>query len=613
MCGFAGFCQPDRNFEENKEEAFGILNQMRRALWRRGPDDSGVWLSPHAGLAHARLSIIDPAGGRQPMIKETSHGPAVIAYNGELYNTAQLKKELKEKGWQFATASDTEVILSGYLEWGPDFVKRMNGIFALAIADCARKRLLLARDRAGVKPLFFARRETLFVFASEIKGLFAYPDINPALDHSGLQELFSIGPARIPGSGVFKGISEVLPGHMLLCEGGQIRDLCYWKLESRPHEDSLEETLEKTRFLVRDSIRRQMVSDVPICTFLSGGIDSSLVSAVCAEELKKQGQILHTFSFDFTGNDKNFQANAFQPSQDRPYAKIMAEHLGTCHHFLECSSQVLSDRLFDSVRAHDLPAMADVDASMLHFCSIVKESCKVALTGECADEIFGGYPWFHSSDAFRSPDFPWSKDIKPRQMLLKDEVIRSLDMENFSRQACLDSVARTPRLEGEAPLERRRREIFWLNLNWFMQTLLNRMDRASMYSGLEARVPFADHRIIEYLWNVPWEMKNYGNTPKGLLRHAADGLLPEKVLNRKKSPYPKTHDRVYEKILAGMMKNMMEDSSAPVMRYLDKNKIRTFLESPSDYGRPWYGQLMAGPQLMAYMLQVNFWMKEYHL
>ena len=611
MCGFAGFCQPDQDFEENREEAFAVLHRMGSALRRRGPDDSGVWLSPHTGLAHVRLSVIDLEGGHQPMVKTLQGKPVVIVYNGELYNTQELKSQLTEKGHRFETTSDTEVILTAYLEWGTGFAERLNGIFALAIADSRQDRLLLCRDRAGVKPLFFSRQEPLLVFASEIKGLFAHPAVRPVLDRQGLQEIFAVGPARIPGSGIFKGIHEVLPGHLLLYEKGQLKDLCYWRLESRPHEDSLAETLEKTRFLVEDSICRQMVSDVPICTFLSGGIDSSLVSAICARELKKKGLPLLTFSFDFTGNDRNFHASAFQPSQDRPYAEIMAAYLDSRHRFLECSSQELADRLFDSVRAHDLPAMADVDASMLHFCSIVRKDCKVALTGECADEIFGGYPWFHQEEAFRSPDFPWSMDIAPRQVLLKDEVIRDLDMENFARQTCQDSIARTPRLEGENPTERRRREISWLNLNWFMQTLLNRMDRASMYSGLEARVPFADHRIIEYLWNVPWEMKNYQNTPKGLLRQAAAGLLPEEIMNRKKSPYPKTHDRTYEKILSRMMEELAADPSAPVMEYLDKDKILAFLQTPSDYGRPWYGQLMAGPQLMAYVLQINFWMKTY--
>lgn len=616
MCGIAGFYQPDRNYHFEENRACGILTKMAGVLGHRGPDASGIWLTKQGGLAHSRLAVIDLIGGNQPMIKRIDGFPVSIAYNGELYNTDELRRELVSLGRIFETSSDTEVILTGYLEFGPDFVKKMNGIFSFAILDTKKRRLMLCRDRAGVKPLFYTIQGNELIFASEIKGIFAHPDITPVLDKKGLQEIFSIGPARIPGSGVFRDIHELLPGHFLLVGDGEVTaflDIGYWKLESHPHEDSLEETIEKTSFLIQDAIRRQMVSDVPICTFLSGGIDSSLVSALCSRELGKKGKPLHTFSFDFSGNDQFFQANDFQPSRDRPYVDKMVEFLGSSHHYLECTNLMQADRLYDSVLAHDLPAMADVDSSMLQFCSMVKETCKVALTGECADELFGGYPWFYKEDCFLCQTFPWSMDITARQVLLKDDLIRELDMENFARQACEDSLSKVPRLSGELPKEARRREISWLNIRWFMQTLLNRMDRTSMYSGLEARVPFADHRIIEYLWNVPWEMKTTGNLAKGLLRQAAKGLVPDEILFRKKSPYPKTYDTAYEELLKHRIREMMEDSTSPVMEYLDKQKVLAFLGSPSDYGKPWYGQLMAGPQMLAYILQVNFWMKHYHL
>lgn len=611
MCGIAGFYQPDKDYQQTRDSACSILSRMSRVLGHRGPDSSGIWLGREGGLAHARLAVIDLIGGGQPMLKRVGEDTVAIVYNGELYNSGELQRELVSLGQRFESTSDTEVVLNGYLEYGPEVVRRLNGIYAFSILDTQKRRIMLCRDRAGVKPLFYTFRGEEMVFASEPKGIFAHPGVVPRLDKRGIQEIFSIGPARIPGSGVFAGINEVLPGHYLIFDASGIRDIAYWTLESHPHEDSVEETIEKTSFLVQDAIRRQMVSDVPICTFLSGGIDSSLVSAVCAAELKKKGKQLHTFSFDFVGNDRFFQANAFQPSRDRPYVDKMVEFLGSCHHYLECSNLTQADRLYDSVLAHDLPAMADIDSSMLQFCSMVKETCKVALTGECADEIFGGYPWFHKKEFFEADTFPWSVDPGARQVLLKDEVLEELKMEEFIRQAYEDSIAEMPRLEGEDKTEARRREISWLNLRWFMQTLLNRMDRTSMYSGLEARVPFADHRIIEYVWNVPWEMKTVGGVAKSLLREAGRGLLPDEILFRKKSPYPKTYDRKYEELLAGRVREMMEDSQAPVMNYLDKKKVEAFLDAPSDYGRPWYGQLMAGPQMLAYILQVNFWMQRY--
>lgn len=611
MCGISGFYHPKKDYTQQTNRYEDILHSMNQALWHRGPDDSGTFLCQYAGLGHARLEIVDLLTGHQPMLKTVNDLTWAIVYNGELYNTMELRQDLVSLGYSFQTSSDTEVLLTAYQEFGPDFVKLLNGIFAFAILDTARHSLMLCRDRAGVKPLFYTTCEEEIIFASEIKGLFCHPCVAKQLDLNGLNEIFSIGPARTSGCGVFKHISEVLPGHYLLCTESGVRQECYWKLESHPHEDSYEDTIEKTSFLLEDSICRQMVSDVPICTFLSGGIDSSLVSSICARELKKKNRQLTTFSFDFAGNKENFQASAFQPSQDRPYVEIMVNYLHSNHHYLECSTQSQTECLNDSVLAHDLPAMADVDSSMLYFCSSVRPFCKVALTGECADEIFGGYPWFHRKDCFHAHTFPWTMDLKARQVLLSDEFLAELKMEDYVNNAYEASLAQVPRLPGEPEEEARRREISYLNLRWFMQTLLNRMDRTSMYSGLEARVPFADHRIIEYLWNVPWEMKAKDNVVKSLLRQSGIGRLPQEILFRKKSPYPKTYDQGYERLLAGKVREILEDSKSPVLRFLDRNKTGAFLERPSDYGKPWYGQLMAAPQMMAYVIQIDFWLRTY--
>ena len=613
MCGIAGFYNPHDHYLKEKEHYESVLQAMAERLRHRGPDDAGRWLSEHGGLSHARLAIIDLAGGHQPMVKSGSGQTFAIVYNGELYNTDELRQELMAAGYSFQTSSDTEVILAGYMEYGPDFVKRLNGIFAFAIMDTALNRLCLFRDRAGVKPLFYTVRGEELIFSSELKGILAYPGVKAQLDRRGLNEVFSVGPARTYGCGVLKDMEELLPGHYLICTPDGIRQQSYWKLVSRPHEDSYERTIEKTSFLVEDSVRRQMVSDVPICTFLSGGVDSSLVSAICAKELKKQGKRLTTFSFDFVDNDKFFRANSFQPSQDRPYVDQMVKFLDSDHHYLECGNLTQADRLFDSVLAHDLPAMGDIDSSMLQFCSMVKEHNKVALTGECADEIFGGYPWFHKKECFEAHTFPWTMDLAPRKALLADSFLEYLDMDRYVLDTYERSVAETPVLAEDSPEEARRREIAWLNLRWFMQTLLNRMDRTSMYSGLEARVPFADHRIMEYVWNVPWDMKTRDGLVKNLLRQSGKGLLPDEILFRKKSPYPKTYDTAYEKLLVDRVREMMDDSHAPVMDFLDRKKLARFLTSPSDYGKPWYGQLMAGPQMLAYLLQVNFWLKTYHI
>ena len=613
MCGISGFFHAKRDFTKERAKYQEILDSMNDRIRRRGPDDSGTFLSPHFGLAHVRLSIVDLVTGHQPMFKTVQGQTWGIVYNGELYNTDELRQELKSLGHTFETASDTEVILTSYLEYGPEFVTKLNGIFAIAIMDPVQDRLILYRDRAGIKPLFYTVAEETVVFSSELKGLLCFPGIKPRVGKNGLNEIFSIGPARTSGSGVFEDIYEVLPGHYLICAPDHCRQDCYWKLESHPHEDSWEETVEKMRYLVEDAVRLQMLSDVPICTFLSGGVDSSLVTAICSRELRRQGKTLDTYSFDFKDNHIHFRANAFQPSQYRPWVDMVKEHTKTNHCYLECRNEALYEELFEAVEARDLPCMADVESSMLYFCKEVAKHNKVTLTGECADEIFGGYPWFHKKECFEADIFPWSMDFAPRTMLLKDEVLQELPIEEYARAAYEKTIRETPVLPGENPEEKRRREIAYLNLKWFMQTLLDRMDRTSMYSGLEARVPFADHNIIEYLWNIPWHIKAKDGVVKHILREAGRGFLPEEILFRKKSPYPKTYDTKYEALLSSRLKEIINDSSSPVLQFLDKDKVNRFLKSPSDYGKPWYGQLMAAPQMIAYVIQINYWLKKYHV
>lgn len=613
MCGIAGFSNIDVDYTCSQNKYVSILESMSDTLYHRGPDEHGHYLSRHFGLAHARLSIIDLANGKQPMYRSVGGYTYAICYNGELYNTAELRNDLTEKGWEFKTTSDTEVILIGHIEYGTSFVEKLNGIFAYAFVNEKDQEISLYRDRSGIKPLFYTIFHNTLLFGSELKAIFAYPEYQPLVDKDGLNEIFSIGPARTSGCGIFKDVFEILPGHYLMYKEGVMKLHCYWKLVSEPHTDSYEETIEKTRFLVTDSISRQMVSDVPICTFLSGGIDSSLVSAVCANELKKQGKQLQTYSFDFVNNDKYFQSNPFQPSSDKPFATKMVEFLDSKHTYLECDNYTMADCLYESVDARDLPAMADVDSSMLHFCRQVKQYNKVTLTGECADEIFGGYPWFHKEECFHTNTFPWSMDINARKSFLSDSFLAELHMDDYIRATYEASIAETPRLSQDSKTEARRREISYLNLKWFMQTLLDRMDRTSMYSGLEARVPFADHRIIEYVWNVPWSIKYKDNMVKHLLRESARGLLPDEILFRKKSPYPKTYDPAYEQLLQQRFIDIIENPSSPILTFIDKKKVYQFLNSPSDYAKPWYGQLMAGPQMIAYMIQVNYWLEKYHI
>ena len=507
MCGIAGFCSFKADFLEEAERWRRVLVGMRTAIAHRGRDQTGEYLQHRVGLSHTRLSIRDLAGGVQPMLRRRGEAEYGIVYNGEIYNAEELKQDLLSRGYGFETTCDTEVILCGYMEYGMEVAQKLNGIFAFAIWDGNREALFLCRDRLGVKPLFYAVKGDALVFGSEPKALFAHPQIRPEADLDSFREIFGVGPARTPGCGVFRGLREVKPGCVLEYSRERVKESPYWVLEAKPHTDSYAQTVETVSWLLRDAVKRQLVSDVPVCSFLSGGIDSSVVTAIASRQLGQEGVTLNTFSFDFAHNDACFQSNAFQPTRDRPYVDQVLALYPLHHTYLECDEATLAGLLGDAVRMKDLPGMTDVDASLLYFCGLVKQHNKVALTGECADEIFGGYPWFYREDLLRVDGFPWSPDLSARTALLSDEAIHELHLEEYTRERYRDTLAQVPLLPEEKAETRRRREMSYLNLRWFMQTLLDRMDRTSMAWGLEARVPFADHRIVEYVYNVPWSMK----------------------------------------------------------------------------------------------------------
>ncbi len=613
MCGISGFCDFTQDFtrsEGSAREQTEYLVHMRQAIAYRGPDESGEYLRGGVGLSHARLSIRDVANGRQPMVRVREGREFAIVFNGELYNTEELTARLRQRGCVPETNCDTEVILLLYMEYGERFLPMLNGIFAFVIYDSARERLLLARDRAGVKPLFYARRDGLLVFGSEIKALFAHPAVRPQVNADSFREIFGVGPARTPGCGVFMGVSELKPGFFAIWDRAGLRTAPYWTLTAKEHTDDYETTVETVSYLVRDAIKRQMVSDVPVCSFLSGGVDSSIVTAVACKEAAAPEEF-HTFSFDFVGNDRYFHANRFQPERDNRYVDIMLRQCRTDHQYLQCREETLVQLLREATYAKDLPGMADVDASLLYFCGIVSQTNKVVLTGECADEIFGGYPWFYRPELTEGEVFPWSRDMNVRRCLLRNDFAAMLDLEDYAHEAYLATVKETPLLPGESPLVQKERILSYLNLKWFMQTLLDRMDRTSMHVGLEARVPFADHRIIEYVYNVPWGMKYRNGMEKSLLREAFRGQLPDEVLFRKKSPYPKTYDPRYEAALGARLLQILENPDSPLHEICDLQKVERFLQKPAEYGKPWFGQLMSSPQLLAYFIQLDHWFSLY--
>lgn len=613
MCGIAGFCDFNRDLRKDKEKNREIAQEMGKTLVHRGPNDFGTYVGEHIAFAHTRLSVIDLAGGKQPMTKVRDGYEYTIIYNGELYNTKDIRVKLEQLGYEFFTTSDTEVLLTAYMEYGQEVVKYLNGIYSFVIWDSYEKCCFLCRDRIGVKPFFYSMLHGTLLFSSEIKGILAYPNMEAMVGEYGLCEIFGIGPARSPGCGVYENIHEIPPGYCGYLDYSGLKLYPYWKLEAKEHTDSYEDTVDHVRKLLFDSIERQLVSDVPICTLLSGGLDSSIISAVAARYLKKQGKQLSTYSFDYADNDKNFKASSFQPDQDRPFVDIMVKAIGSHHTYLECEYKELFYSLYEAVLAKDLPGMADVDSSMLYFARQIKKNHTVCLSGECADEIFGGYPWFRQEESYTIDAFPWSRDLDFRKAVLSESLLKRLPLEEYVRSQYRRTMNYVPQKLGESKTKRRQREISILNTSWFMNTLLDRKDRMTMASGLEVRVPYADHRIVEYLYNVPWEYKYPNQVVKGLLKDAVREVLPAEVIDRKKCPYPKTYDPMYERLLKEQLTEIIKNPNEPILELVNKNMIFELMAGKSDYGKPWFGQLMALPQMYAYLIEVNFWLTHYKI
>ncbi|WP_026571130.1 asparagine synthase (glutamine-hydrolyzing) [Sediminibacillus sp. JSM 1682029] len=611
MCGITGWVDLKRDLSGE----IATVRKMAGTIQHRGPDEYNEWICDHAGFGHQRLIVVDPSGGKQPMECLRGEAKYVMIYNGELYNTEDLRQELLEKGWSFASHSDTEVLLKSFIQWRAACVEKLNGIFAFAVWDAEKQELFMARDRLGVKPLFFKKHGEGILFSSEIKALLAHPEVEPVLDREGLSEVLALGPSRTPGHGVFKGINELPAAHIGVFNQDGFQTKRYWNVVSKQHEDDLDTTAQTIRELLTDAVERQLVSDVSLGTFLSGGVDSSAITAIAANYLQAKGKgRLSTFSIDYQDNDKYFKQSSFQPNSDKDFIGKMSAFSSTNHHTFVMDNKTLADMLKEAVEMRDLPGMADVDSSLLWFCRQTKQEVTVALSGECADEIFGGYPWFYREDDLTREGFPWIRSSEVRRSLLTEEWKQKLDLHGYMLKRYQETIDGTPEYEGDSPLEKQRRQMFYLNMHWFMPTLLDRKDRMSMGASFEARVPFSDHRLVEYVWNIPWEMKTYNGREKGILRKALEGLLPQEILYRKKSPYPKTHNPVYTNAVVSWLEEITKDPDARLFELFDRKEIEKLIQTEGkQIEAPWFGQLMTGPQLLAHLGQIDHWLRTYQI
>lgn len=604
MCSIAG----EINFKDGVSFKDYHL-KMQNSLAKRGPDDSGIYKNQNGILLHNRLAVIDPQNGKQPMTAGHNGISYTICYNGELYNTAELRSKLIAKGFKFETSTDTEVVLKSYIAYGADALKDFNGIYAFAVFCPEKKELFIARDKMGVKPLFYAERDGSFIFASELKALLCHPKIKPEIDKNGIAELLFIGPGRTPGFGVFKDVFELKSGFCGLFTPSGLHTSQYFKLTDSENTDSPEDIIKNVRFLVTDAIEKQLVSDVPVGTFLSGGLDSSIISSVAARHFAKKGERLKTFSVTYKDNDKHFKSSRFQPNSDDEFIKIMVDYLGSDHTYVTVDTDDVVKALYSAVDARDLPGMADVDASLLIFCGEIKKHVTVALSGECADEIFGGYPWFRDEKIRSRYGFPWAQSTEYRESFLHPDFKNLLCGADYVNSRYEESLKTADKKQGLSQLEARMREMVYLNQNWFMQTLLDRKDRMSMANGLEVRVPFCDYRIAQYLYSVPWEIKDLKGREKGLLRTAMEGYLPDSILWRKKSPYPKTHNPAYFEAVKNILRDILSNKSSPLFELCDYSAVEKLLST--ERSEPWYGQLMTTPQTVAYMIMLEYWLRKF--
>src|SRR5579872_1040555 len=512
MCGITGWVSYDGGLARHPD----VIATMTATLAQRGPDDEGIWIDGCVAFGHRRLAVVDLVGGAQPMLaEEDGRTVAALVYNGEIYNFVELREELKSLGHRFRTRSDTEVVLRGYLQWGDRIAERLNGMFAFAVWDLRSQELVLIRDRLGVKPLFFYPTPDGVLFGSEPKAILAHPDVQPRVNEDGFREILIL--VKTPERAVYAGMHEVRPGQIVHVSRSGVAKRRYWMLAAREHTDDLPQTIETVADLLQDAVIRQLVSDVPLCVLLSGGLDSSAVTALAHQAvLAERGERVRSFSVDFAHHDEHFVSNEIQISPDTPFVREFVAHAGCQHTEIVLESRGLADAELGRkvLRASDFPLglPADILASLYRLFQAIRAESTVALSGEAADEVFGGYQWLHHPVTVNAPTFTWlaaTGDLFRHTQVLQPDLLKRLDLPEFEADSYSQAIAEVPTCDGESAAERRMRELSYLHLTRFLPALLDRKDRISMALGLEVRVPYCDHRLVEYVFNIPWRLKTF--------------------------------------------------------------------------------------------------------
>lgn len=603
MSGLIGVVSFKRSVDKFQSDA----EKMLKAIKPRGKEGTKISFGDHAIIGASNFYKIKGEQTAQPLAFFLNQTEYTIGFDGQIYNRHDLKDELEKRGHEFETDSDAEIALKAYVQWGAGALNRFSGVYAFVIFNKQENELFLARDRFGIKPLYYTVFDDVLAFASEIKGLLAHKDIKPILDLSAISELIGLGPAHEGGSGILKDIYEIKPAHCATFNKDGFSEHKYWELESKEHTDDFDTTVEKTRELILNAINSQLTAPEDLCCFLSGGVDSSSIVSLASRKLGS----VKTFSLEYEGNDKYFKPNDFQPNSDKEFIQKVVDEFQTEHEIVHITTKELVEQLEEAALIRDQPGMGDVDSSLLHICKKLTSKYHIATSGECGDEVFGGYPWFHRKDESDNVMFPWAKNLEFRQNLLSSELLKSINIIKYIEEKYEKTKASLVKTPFESSKERKLREMSGVTFAWFMYTLGERSERIGMSQALEIRMPYCDHKLVEYVWNVPWKFKAYEGREKGLMRKALEGLLPKEVLWRKKSPFPKTHNPEFEELVKTRAKEILDDPTSLSLKVINKNFILETMKQPSDYGKPWFGQLMATPQLYAYIIQLEAWLRHY--
>jgi asparagine synthase (glutamine-hydrolysing) len=594
MCGIAGIVA----LVDPVPPSLDLLKQMIGIMQHRGPDESGIYCDDWVGLCHARLSIIDLAGGSQPLCNED--GTIWVVYNGEIYNYRELRKDLESRGHRFKTSSDTEVIVHAFEDKQEACLNDFNGQFAFAIWDSRRKELFLARDRVGVRPLHYAVQGNSFYFASEIKSIFMAPELPHEIDPISLDQVFTFW-TTLPGHTMFKNVNELMPGHWLKISRGAISIKKYWEIPLFPKSEqqndvSPGELAERIQLLLADAVRLRLRADVPVGTYLSGGLDSSGVSALAVREI---GSDIHTFGIRF--EDTAFDEGQFQ--------KEMSGFLHTHHHELHATNEKIGEAFADVVWHCEKPLLRTAPVPLYLLSKLVSDmGIKVVLTGEASDEFFGGYDIFKEAQIrrfwARQPD----SHIRPLLIgklypdIFKDPVLSKTLPAFFSRNMLdtgdpfyshrirWDNTGRTRQFlsshvkqavgtySGVGELAGLLPESYYswdqlsqsqyLEISVFLSNYLlsSQGDRVAMAHSIEIRLPFLDHRLMEFAGRIPSRWKLLGMNEKHVLKKSFKTILPESIISRVKHPYR-----------APIHRTLLQTKSGEFHRtLLDEKHIKTF-------------------------------------